>query len=61
MKFKIALEKTGIMIVPGSGFSQKNGTHHFRMTPLILPEKLLIDKMKTLNDFNNWFYSEYTG
>lgn len=47
------------MIVPGSGFYQKDGTNHFRMTPLILPEKLLIEKMKTLSEFNNWFHKEY--
>lgn len=62
MRLKIlykALEKTGIMIVPGSGFFQKNGTHHFRIAPLILPEKILIEKMKILNEFNNWFHVEY--
>lgn len=53
------MEKTGIMIVPGSGFFQKNGTHHFRIAPLILPEKILIEKMKILNEFNNWFHVEY--
>lgn len=29
------LESTGIMIVPGSGFGQKEGTYHFRITNLI--------------------------
>ena len=47
------------MIVPGSGFFQKDGTHHFRMTPLILPEQLLNETMNKLNGFNNWFHSEY--
>uniref|UniRef100_A0A8C5QYD9 Alanine aminotransferase 2 n=1 Tax=Leptobrachium leishanense TaxID=445787 RepID=A0A8C5QYD9_9ANUR len=37
------LEETGICIVPGSGFGQKEGTHHFRMT--ILPS---VEKLKTL-------------
>jgi alanine transaminase len=31
------LNETGIVTVPGSGFGQKEGTHHFRMTNLITP------------------------
>ena len=34
------LEETGICVVPGSGFGQMPGTHHFRTT--ILPETALI-------------------
>ena len=34
------LERTGICIVPGSGFGQKPGTYHFRTTILPQPEKL---------------------
>ena len=37
------LEETGICVVPGSGFGQREGTHHFRMT--ILPP---VEKLKTL-------------
>ncbi|XP_057664641.1 alanine aminotransferase 1 [Diorhabda carinulata] len=48
------LESTGICIVPGSGFGQKPGTHHFRTT--ILPQP---DKLKTmLNKFAE-FHSEF--
>ncbi|XP_061421755.1 alanine aminotransferase 1-like [Lethenteron reissneri] len=36
------LEETGICVVPGSGFGQKDGTHHFRMTILPPEEKLKI-------------------
>jgi len=28
------LEETGICVVPGSGFGQKKGTHHFRCSIL---------------------------
>lgn len=35
------LEHTGIALVPGSGFRQKQGTYHFRITTLILPEARL--------------------
>jgi len=33
------LENTGIMTVPGSGFGQKAGTHHLRITNLIADTK----------------------
>lgn len=31
------VNKTGIMTVPGSGFGQKEGTYHFRITNLVTP------------------------
>ncbi|EAT38208.1 AAEL009875-PB [Aedes aegypti] len=34
------LEQTGICVVPGSGFGQKDGTYHIRSTILPQPEKL---------------------
>lgn len=37
------LEETGICVVPGSGFGQRPGSHHFRMT--ILPPKEKIDQV----------------
>jgi alanine transaminase len=39
------LKNTGIVLVPGSGFRQKPGTYHFRITTLILPETLLQNKL----------------
>ncbi|XP_062404958.1 alanine aminotransferase 2 [Sardina pilchardus] len=52
------LEETGICLVPGSGFGQRDGTYHFRMT--ILPSK---DKLKVLldnvRDFHIKFLKEY--
>ncbi|XP_041040746.1 alanine aminotransferase 2-like isoform X1 [Carcharodon carcharias] len=49
------LEETGICVVPGSGFGQLEGTHHFRMTILPKTEKLkmLLSKLKT-------FYQDFT-
>lgn len=32
------LKNTGIALVPGSGFRQRENTYHFRITTLILPE-----------------------
>ncbi|KAK7867733.1 hypothetical protein R5R35_002240 [Gryllus longicercus] len=42
------LENSGICIVPGSGFGQKEGTYHFRTTILPQPEKLkvMLEKFK---------------
>jgi len=31
------VNETGIMTVPGSGFGQKDGTYHYRMTNLVTP------------------------
>ncbi|XP_076000955.1 alanine aminotransferase 2-like [Genypterus blacodes] len=53
------LEETGICLVPGSGFGQRDGTYHFRMT--ILPPtdklKILLDKVK---EFHREFTEQYS-
>ncbi|XP_017351414.1 alanine aminotransferase 2-like isoform X1 [Ictalurus punctatus] len=53
------LEETGICLVPGSGFGQKDGTYHFRMT--ILPPaaklKILLNKVK---EFHQRFTKQYS-
>ncbi|XP_062844170.1 alanine aminotransferase 2-like isoform X2 [Trichomycterus rosablanca] len=53
------LETTGICLVPGSGFGQKEGTYHFRMT--ILPPaaklKILLNKVK---EFHQKFTEQYS-
>uniref|UniRef100_A0A3B1KJY7 alanine transaminase n=1 Tax=Astyanax mexicanus TaxID=7994 RepID=A0A3B1KJY7_ASTMX len=53
------LEETGICLVPGSGFGQKEGTYHFRMT--ILPPtdklKIMLDKLK---EFHQRFTQQYS-
>ncbi|XP_066063808.1 alanine aminotransferase 1 [Chamaea fasciata] len=48
------LEETGICVVPGSGFGQKEGTFHFRMT--ILPPT---DKLKILLEKLSSFYTKF--
>lgn len=54
------LEETGICIVPGSGFRQKPGTHHFRMT--ILPPKEKMESLfKLFRDFHVKFTAQYSG
>ncbi|KAI1888864.1 hypothetical protein AGOR_G00173160 [Albula goreensis] len=53
------LEETGICLVPGSGFGQREGTYHFRMT--ILPPtdklKILLGKVK---EFHQKFTEQYS-
>ncbi|KAJ1082798.1 hypothetical protein NDU88_002963 [Pleurodeles waltl] len=53
------LEETGICVVPGSGFGQRDGTYHFRMTILPPAEKLvvLLEKVKA---FHMKFLEEYS-
>ncbi|XP_075405204.1 alanine aminotransferase 1 isoform X5 [Tenrec ecaudatus] len=52
------LEETGICVVPGSGFGQREGTYHFRMTILPPMEKLrpLLEKLR---QFHSKFTQEY--
>ncbi|XP_036375219.1 alanine aminotransferase 2-like isoform X2 [Megalops cyprinoides] len=49
------LEETGICVVPGSGFGQRDGTYHFRMT--ILPST---DKLKVLLEKVKEFHQKFT-
>lgn len=53
------LEETGICLVPGSGFGQRDGTYHFRMTILPPPDKLktLLNKLK---EFHQRFTEQYS-
>uniref|UniRef100_A0A7N5JIU5 alanine transaminase n=1 Tax=Ailuropoda melanoleuca TaxID=9646 RepID=A0A7N5JIU5_AILME len=53
------LEETGICVVPGSGFGQKEGTFHFRMTILPHQEKLQI-LLQKLSQFHAKFTQEYS-
>ncbi|XP_064610440.1 alanine aminotransferase 2-like [Liolophura sinensis] len=52
------LEETGVCVVPGSGFGQREGTFHFRTT--ILPP---VDKLQVLlshfRDFHQGFLQKY--
>ncbi|XP_068034107.1 alanine aminotransferase 2-like [Anomalospiza imberbis] len=53
------LEETGICVVPGSGFGQKEGTYHFRMTILPPTEKLKI-LLEKLGAFYTKFVKEFS-
>ena len=52
------LESTGICVVPGSGFGQIEGTHHFRTT--ILPQtELMKQMMNRFKEFHLNFLKQY--
>lgn len=54
------LESTGICVVPGSGFLQKDGTYHFRTTILPPPEQIksLLHKFE---EFHLSFLKKWTA
>ncbi len=52
------LEETGVLVVFGSGFGQKEGTHHFRV--VFLPdEETLVKAYKAIGDFTAQFYERH--
>lgn len=52
------LENTGLVVVPGSGFGQVEGTFHFRTTFLPLEEHIT-DVLNLLKNFHNDFMKKY--
>ena len=44
------------MFIHFSGFGQQEGTHHFRITSLILPEEKLYQKLQDFREFNEEFH-----
>ncbi|GLH05999.1 Alanine aminotransferase 2 [Gryllus bimaculatus] len=53
------LENTGISIVPGSGFGQKDGTYHFRQVESINGKKYIVKYLDNNNDVLNILYFIY--
>uniref|UniRef100_A0A3B5MMJ5 alanine transaminase n=1 Tax=Xiphophorus couchianus TaxID=32473 RepID=A0A3B5MMJ5_9TELE len=53
------LEETGICLVPGSGFGQREGTYHFRMTILPPTDKLKI-LLNNVKEFHQRFTQQYS-
>lgn len=52
------LDQKGIVVVPGSGFGQKDGTFHFRTT--FLPQESKIDMvMERMKEFHGDFLKKY--
>ena len=52
------LESTGLVVVPGSGFGQKNGTWHFRTT-FLPPEDQITAVTKRLAGFHDAFLASF--
>ena len=52
------VEKTGIVCVPGTGFGQKDGTNHFRIT-ILPPTPMLEDMLKRLREFQEKFIKDW--
>ena len=51
------VEKTGIVCVPGTGFGQKDGTNHFRIT-ILPPTPMLVDMLQRLREFQENFMKQ---
>jgi len=52
------VDETGICVVPGSGFGQKDGTFHFRTT-FLPPEDQIDSVVESLKTFNTKFLAKY--
>jgi len=52
------LEETGIVVVPGSGFGQKQGTWHFRTT-FLPPEAEMDAVVERMGNFHRGFMAKY--
>jgi len=60
--FKYCMElvnETGIMTVPGSGFGQKEGEYHMRVTNLVCPYQRMEETMAKMHEFNKRFHEKY--
>ncbi|XP_069595365.1 alanine aminotransferase 2 [Ranitomeya imitator] len=53
------LEETGICVVPGSGFGQREGTYHFRMT-ILPPLEKLRRLLQSVKDFHVRFLEDFS-
>ena len=54
-----ALKATGICTLQGSGFRQKPGTWHFRITNLVTPHEKLEKILDALKSFNDEFMNKF--
>eukprot|EP01062_Namystynia_karyoxenos_P077520 TRINITY_DN7827_c3_g1_i2.p1 TRINITY_DN7827_c3_g1~~TRINITY_DN7827_c3_g1_i2.p1 ORF type:complete len:555 (+),score=185.85 TRINITY_DN7827_c3_g1_i2:100-1665(+) len=54
------LRSTGIIVVPGSGFGQVEGTWHFRTT-ILPPEDQMVRVVEQIAEFHRKFCAEWAG
>ncbi|MGE5479021.1 MAG: aminotransferase class I/II-fold pyridoxal phosphate-dependent enzyme [Chloroflexota bacterium] len=52
------LKETGVVVVPGSGFGQKPGSHHFRIV-ILPPEDVLTQAFKLISEFYSVYKTKY--
>eukprot|EP00826_Nyctotherus_ovalis_P049468 TRINITY_DN598_c0_g1_i3.p1 TRINITY_DN598_c0_g1~~TRINITY_DN598_c0_g1_i3.p1 ORF type:complete len:425 (-),score=169.64 TRINITY_DN598_c0_g1_i3:173-1447(-) len=55
-----ALEECGLVLVPGSGCGQKEGTYHFRITNLIFDTEEFDQALEAFKKFNAKFFAKYS-
>lgn len=53
------VNETGIMTVPGSGFEQKEGEYHLRITNLVTPTSEMQKTLDRLHEFNEKYHKKY--
>jgi alanine transaminase len=53
------VNETGIITIPGSGFKQKEGTYHFRITNLVTPYEKMERTMEALDKFNTRWHAKH--
>lgn len=54
-----ALEATGLVLVAGSGFQQKEGTYHFRITNLLYNVEEFDNALNAFKEFTAAFFKKY--
>lgn len=52
------IKETGVVVVPGSGFGQRPGSHHFRIV-ILPPEEVLNDAFNLIREFYSIYKSKY--
>ena len=52
------LKETGVVVVPGSGFGEKPGSHHFRIV-ILPPEETLLAAFKIIGEFYSIYKQKY--
>lgn len=55
---KELMRETGVVVVPGSGFGQKPGTHHFRIV-ILPPEEVLAEAFDLIAEFYSQYKAKY--
>ncbi|MCE5304256.1 aminotransferase class I/II-fold pyridoxal phosphate-dependent enzyme [bacterium] len=52
------LKETGVVVVPGHGFGEKPGSHHFRIV-ILPPEETLLAAFKIIGEFYSIYKQKY--